>query len=191
MENSDNQNQEIIFSENIGQILTNVLKKYKLEETDDEVFKKLETDQLFLGEIVMNITRSFILGKIQEKDFPVLLQQKLSISKEDAGKLFVEIKTNIVPLSKKISFEELEKQEETIEKAITTDNIINLPIDKNRDSFLQTEKKSSDNLYSVKRPPVSETVIETKSPILKRASDKPPKKDTIPKKTDIYQESID
>ena len=54
----DNSKNELLFSEGAGEILFSILKKYKLEETDDEVFQKLEKEQPLFGEIITTATRN-------------------------------------------------------------------------------------------------------------------------------------
>ncbi len=95
------QNEKLLFEENIGQVLFEIIKKYKLEESTDEVFKKIETDQPFPEEIIINIIEDLFFGKIQEKNIPILLQQKLNISQDVSENIFSDIKIKIMPLIKK------------------------------------------------------------------------------------------
>jgi len=101
MDNPIGQQQDLIYSEGILQILSDVLDKYKLKETADEIFKKLETNEKSHRAIVMSIVRNLVFGNIQEGELPSLLSKELTIDSKTAEDLAVDIKKNIFPLVKK------------------------------------------------------------------------------------------
>lgn len=109
MDKNTNQKEKLIFQENMGEILSNILQGYKLDETDDEVFKKMEDDKPLFGEIIMDAIRDLLFGKIQEKDLSALLQKNLNIPQNIAENLTNDVKTKIIPLIKKVPDEEPEE----------------------------------------------------------------------------------
>jgi len=122
MDNLNNQEKKLIFPENVVQIMSDILKEYQLEETDDEISQKLENDQPFSGEIIMGIIKDLFFKKIQEKDISTLLQQKLNLTQNIAENLSNSIKTKLIPLIKLV--DEIENEEGREEKIQTEEDKI-------------------------------------------------------------------
>lgn len=75
MPNSNNQ--KIIFSGDTAPIISEMLKKYGLEESPEDIFKKMSDggSPCFLGGIILDIAMDVINGKISEKDLVPALQK--------------------------------------------------------------------------------------------------------------------
>lgn len=95
----------LIFPENSASIITNILKKYGLEESNKELFEKWEKNQKDRGEILVDL-----LMKILETDFSVselaaLAQKELNIPSRKAqkiiGDLTKEVLTPAIQISEK------------------------------------------------------------------------------------------
>ncbi len=122
MVNINNQNTKIVFSEDIDQILIEILQKYKLEESDDKTFEKLNKDERFNGEILMDAVKKIVNEEMQKKDLPLLLEKELNLTKNLAESLTLDIENKILISVKKINEEETEKEKLITAKPI---NLIN------------------------------------------------------------------
>jgi hypothetical protein len=152
MDQKNNTEKQLIFSENADQILSDILKKYKLDETDDEVFKKLESDQPLFGEIVTDVTRNLFSGSIKEPQLSSLLKDKLNISKESAEALALDIKGQLLPLVKEVEVppEGIETKVET--KKETTEIFPKIePTELAKETEIKTEDKTSP-AKTIKKP---------------------------------------
>ena len=119
MDNFLNQQKELFFSENIIQVLFDILKKYKLLETEEEFLKKLEKNQPFSGEIITGLAKDLFRGTIKETELVSLLKDKLNIQKETAETLATDIKQQFLPLLKE---EIIIIEEPAIEKIVQTND---------------------------------------------------------------------
>ena len=189
MDNFNNQQQELTYAEGIGGVLSDILKKYQLDETEEQGIKKLEADQPFFGEIVMGLVKDLIFDKIQDKDLTILLQQKLNISQKTAEDLTADIKEKILPLIKKVSV----PTEETAEKPVIQ------IAENNPQPFIKTTPNISveenENILKEKRVPIAkELKKETKkisNPISIKRTASQPTQPTQSKGPDSYREPIE
>jgi len=108
MLNSDNQNQKITFLENASPIISELLERYQLQETPDELFKKLTKGEVSRGGIILDIVIEVAQGKISKKNLVPSIQKYLNIPKEEAKKLAEDIEKRLLVLVKKVPKEEME-----------------------------------------------------------------------------------
>lgn len=113
-----NQNQVVVFSEDTAPVISEILRKYDLEETDDETFEKLEKGIPLRGEVILNITEEITLGTTSTQELTSSLQKNLNIPKEIAEKLTEDIKRKLIALAQKVPKEDLEPEEGTTEETV-------------------------------------------------------------------------
>jgi len=166
--NQTNTARETFFSDDAEQMFFSILKKYNLDETDDQVFSKLEVNQPFFGEIVMNITRNFFEGSIKKGDLSSLLKEKLNISMETSEALAKDIEEQIIPLVQKIEAPSEEEEEKGEEEFITKEE---QELEKEPDIFPQAKPTEVIEKPKLEPPPTTQT--------------------EQPKKPDTYRESIE
>ena len=115
MEQNNNTKKQLFFDETFLEVSSDILQKYKLEETPEELIEKLKTDKSLFCEIVMDIIRDFYSGTIKESEIISSLKSKLNLSEENVINLTNDIKTKIFPLIKLINEGEYEEETQTEE----------------------------------------------------------------------------
>jgi hypothetical protein len=112
---AEDNNQKVVFLEETSPIISEILQKYNLEETDEEILEKEigENPSLLNGEIVLNIAIEIIKEKISTKDLPDLLQKRLNIPPKTAVELTKDLETKLLVFAKKITAREPETEEKT------------------------------------------------------------------------------
>lgn len=103
-----NQKQQVVFPDNVGIIVSEILRKSNLEETAEETFDKLTKNEPLRAEIILDIVEEVVISG-SEKNFTALLQQKLNIPKQSVETLVKDIGEKLLPQIKKVSKEEAEK----------------------------------------------------------------------------------
>lgn len=104
MTNDNIQYQRVVFPlEETDPVISEILKKYNLEETVEEVFKKRKISN---RAVLIQSTRKFVSDKLPDKELSSLLQKGLNITKESAEKMTQDIKIKIIPLAKKVTITE-------------------------------------------------------------------------------------
>jgi len=111
MEDTNNKKQRVVFPTNTFQIVSEILQKYNLQETDDEILKKIEKNESFNGEIITGVVEKVVLGEMPKKEMPVLLQKELNIPKDSAQNLSLDIENRLL-----LSTEKVDEEEEEIEE---------------------------------------------------------------------------
>lgn len=195
MVNSDKKTGVVIFSDATGPIISEILQKYQLEETDDETFKKLESGELLQGEIILNIVEEIILGKISQKDLPSLLGTRLNIKKETGENLARDIEAKLLVIAKKIPREEAEKMEREAEIIVPEEIPAEKPLvaprpiapKKEEEEILQPSWKKSPRIGKYEKT-IEEPEIPKKPNLEKKPVEKIKK---IPEKPDVYREPIE
>jgi len=106
-------NKKIYFSGDTAEIISDILKKYGLEETDEELAKKIfeEEDFIIHGGVILKYAISLVKKETTEKEIPGLLEKELNVSKTIAEGLTNEIKNRLVA----IATTEKPKEPKTIE----------------------------------------------------------------------------
>ena len=107
----NNKNQRVIFSKDTAPTIFALLKKYGLEETPDEAFKKLKRGKSPQRSIISHIAKEATQDKISAKDLVSSLQKSLDISKHKAENLAEDIRKELLVLVEKTSKGELKISE--------------------------------------------------------------------------------
>lgn len=90
-------NQNQTFPENIDSIISDILQKYKLKESNEECFEKFEKEEETNGGIIAGIIKRVIQEKLSSQELINLLQKELNILSE-AKNLADDLKEKIFPL---------------------------------------------------------------------------------------------
>lgn len=126
-----NQKQEIIYPENISTIIKNLMEKYNLRETPEEVLEKVTRGEITIGEKIAGIIKEIVESGKSTTELSLMLQKSLKIEKEKAEKLAEDIEKEILDQIKKISsekeFETPALKETFLEKPKTTETPLKKP----------------------------------------------------------------
>lgn len=156
MQQTDNQN--LSFPEDSSEIISDILGKYGLEETDDEVDEKLfgKNDSPLRGEVVARIAARAARKEVSDKEISAILQKELNIPGATAEKIAGDIKTKLIALAtiKSPSLEISEEGNKLVEK-------IKPPIEMPGMNKTITTEKSE-------RKEIPETLVEDDSPIIRK-----------------------
>lgn len=99
----------IIFTEKSDQVLSEIMKKHKIEEPLEKMVENILSDKLNNIVVLHEIITSFSKGEISEKSLTEEIQQKIGVSEETAGLISKDIIINLIPTLKKTIEEELKK----------------------------------------------------------------------------------
>lgn len=156
-------------------LLSEILKKYKLEQSPDESYKIIiEEDKLPNSAIVQHLSKDFANNIISEKDFVTSLESELKISTEVAQNIVKEIKEKVVPF-----IQSLNKNKVVTEKQVAVPQV--MPV--NNDLKLEPP---------IELKPIKK-IVESGPKVIKNII-KPPlneKIKKISKKPDSYREPIE
>lgn len=95
-------NQKICFAdEDIFDILSEILDKNGIKETIDDIWEEDTKESKII--ITLDAIEDLISQRISEKDFNVLLQNKLAVSEKASENILKDAKKKIFPLAEKIS----------------------------------------------------------------------------------------
>jgi hypothetical protein len=86
----------------IGYHLSEILKKYGLEEEEEKSFEKLEKDEPLNGEFIGEICSNLAKNLISEKDAILSIQKKFNITEGTSKEILNDIKNIILPQLKEI-----------------------------------------------------------------------------------------
>ena len=125
MSNFNNQNKKTVFLGDTAPIVSEILKKYGLEEEDEDIFEKIEQGKpCLLGGIILDIVIELAQGKILKKELVVSIQKYLNIPKEKAKKMAEDIEKKLLTLVEKVPKEKAEvptKKSPVAEKSLKTE----------------------------------------------------------------------
>lgn len=91
----------IIFTKKAEEALLDILKKYHLEETEEDTLKRLNEGKFSKMTALKRIISNFLKGKTLELDAVNLVQKEITASKQDSEQMFKEIITKLVPMLEK------------------------------------------------------------------------------------------
>jgi hypothetical protein len=106
------ENERIVFPQDISLVISKIMEKYGLVETEEEILEKLKRGETFMRKEVAEIVKRVAEGKISYENFPFELKERLNISLDTAEKLAEELTKKVLIFAKKIP----EKPEEEIIK---------------------------------------------------------------------------
>lgn len=181
--------QRIIFTEEADNALANILSKYGLEESDEQIIKKDEEEKSSYEYAIVEFTKKLTQGSILEKDLIASLQKELNIPQPTTEKIAKDVKEKLLPLVEKVSEEELKKQLEK-EKAEVITGVEKL--EETEEELFTVPIKPPIGLESVVEPTIKTSSLPKKvstpeTPSKIKETKKPPKK----QEQDTYREPID
>lgn len=178
---ADIQNKEqIVFSIDTAPVVFEILQKYNLKESDDQVLEKLEKGQPLQPEIILLAVENIVLEKMTEMGLLSFLQQSLPASPQISQNIAKDIKEKLLPMARKatpaeIALLESEKTEETA--AIPKTSVPYEPVPINEPAPGETP--------AAKKPP-AQTIAKPAAGIKEAPAIKRPAR----KKSDAYTEEI-
>ncbi|MBM3206725.1 MAG: hypothetical protein FJZ43_03845 [Candidatus Staskawiczbacteria bacterium] len=104
-----NNNIVIPLNEKSEAVLLDIIKKHRLEETDEKAFEKVRAHKLFNDGATLKLVRDLLSEKINNIQFFDALQSELGISKEATKNLAIDIMQKLVPLLEKIPEDKLQE----------------------------------------------------------------------------------
>lgn len=124
MANEKSNSIEVIISEEGVNRILELMKKYKLEEVEGEIYKKMgQADDISLREKlfedlplrrISRIVKGVVREEISIEKLPSVLQEKLNLSEELAKNLSQELKQKVIPLAEIISGEIVSTEKEKV-----------------------------------------------------------------------------
>ena len=176
----------IIFTEKADLMLSSIIKKYALQETETEAFKKYKAGKLPKIVILDHLAGNFALKIISENDLVVSLQKELETTQQIAENISKDIINNLVPLLDKVSEDQLENY--NLKKQPNSGSIVPSPkINENPPTILGKLETISPN------PTTTKTKIIEAPRASKKIEKKLPEKNINIQKMgpDSYRESIE
>lgn len=131
MNNTINNKTRIIFENEIGPyfLIEKILKKYQLEETEEEIYKKIiEEDKKTNIPLIILKIKDLFLKKMKEEDFIFFLKEILKTEERTIKKILEDIKKDILPIMKEIIVKKDSKEniDSKIIKSIKISKILGL-----------------------------------------------------------------
>ncbi len=99
----------VVFNEKAASVLSDIEKKYNLEENEEETLRVLEGHGLFRMNIIVKFTRDFATGKISAKEFAESLYKGLGVSKQTIVDVARDIRYTLIPLLEKVPEDKLQE----------------------------------------------------------------------------------
>jgi hypothetical protein len=99
MEQTNKPNQNLIFPEDTSDKISNILKKYGLEESEEELDKKIfeENTDVLRGAVIAKIAANIIKDKMNDSEVVPTLKKELNITQDLAENIANDIKKQIIP----------------------------------------------------------------------------------------------
>lgn len=113
MEITTNQNAKMFFSPELSRAVSELLKKYNLQEPSEDFWEKLENNKKTNGQIIISETENFIAGKTK-KQIAKSLEGLLNLSAGIAEKITDDIEKETAPII--VKFQPQEEPEEQPEE---------------------------------------------------------------------------
>ncbi|MCX6722016.1 MAG: hypothetical protein NTY04_02405 [Candidatus Staskawiczbacteria bacterium] len=186
---TEKQNTVIPLTDKAATAIYNLTKKYNIQESEEEVAKKIKGNILFNSSIIVKSIRDFMTGLITENNLVVSFQKDLGISQENSEKLSQDVINKIVPMLKKFPEEELIKRkspglditEKTIKQPAANNYI--KPVAQQEKAFTMTDAPTKKTEKKVAKKSIKE-FDQTKiaDQVIKKPDSKGP---------DSYRESIE
>lgn len=104
---ADNNYGKVIFDRDTSAAVSEILKKYNLDENTNEGFNKIKNEELFNGEYILMMVEEIILGTAEEKNLASLIETKLKIPKQTAQELAIDVKEKLLLGARKATQEEI------------------------------------------------------------------------------------
>ena len=114
MENNNSpKDYKIIFTEDKYPVIYEILKKYGLDQLDAKALENLDKKNPISPPsiVILNAVTDLVEGTLKTNDVPGLLKDSLGLSDKNASSLSEDIKARLVTICKKVTKENLEKEE--------------------------------------------------------------------------------
>ena len=133
---------KIYFLGDTTEIISDILKKYGIRETDEDLAKKIFGEEPFTirGGVILKYAISLAKKEINEEEIPAFLKKELNISQIIANGLTSEIKNKLMPIAT--------TEKPTQRKVVIDEPVINIK-------------------PPIGIPPIGEMMKKTKEPIFK------------------------
>lgn len=172
----------VVFTENADSVLLDIIKKFNLEETAEEVAKNFKEGRTPKIVIIDNLIQDFVGKIISEKEFIGSLKMKLEISQQTAEQISKEIISKLVPL--------LEKKEDIDEGEISQNPSESEVVQKIKPPTANPESPKFEKTLPQKAPTKTFKTAEEKSKLPKKPTIQQEQKSS-PKGSDTYREPIE
>jgi hypothetical protein len=155
------ENLRIIYPDNVSSIITRLMEKYGLKETEENFLDKLLQGEMPTGGKVARIIAEVVENNFSLEEISSIIEQDLNLSKNDAYKFAEDIKKEILDFVKKVSLEET-PEEKIIEENKFIPQRIKSVIQKETSP---KEKKTSSLLTEKKEIKKSSSPDEYREPV--------------------------
>ena len=145
------QNISSTFTNKSDTVLSEIMAKYKLEESSEEIIKKLNEGPAINVLLLTKFTMSFSRGEISEKEFVDSISKETNISQQIAEQVTKEIIENIIPTLGKHSEEKKNIDVPAKIKTIKSISEIIKKPDQNSADIMTYEKLKSKKTLSPKK----------------------------------------
>ena len=145
------QNISSTFTNKSDTVLSEIMAKYKLEESSEEIIKKLNEGPAINVLLLTKFTMSFSRGEISEKEFVDSISKETNISQQIAEQVTKEIIDNIIPTLGKHSEEKKNIDVPAKIKTIKSISEIIKKPDQNSADIMTDEKLKSKKTLSPKK----------------------------------------
>jgi hypothetical protein len=110
MTSNTNKKIRIVFPENNGFVISEIIKKNGLDETEDEILKKMMNGEETTAKKIAKIVRQVAEETISIEEFPYKIQKALDIPIEKAKKISLELYKKVIALAEKLAPETRNKK---------------------------------------------------------------------------------
>lgn len=98
-EYKQNSQTSLTFPENSASIIGNILKKYNVIESNEELLEKWEKDKKSHGEILVDLLIKKLKTNLSSSEFINLIQKELNITTQKAKKIAEDLDKEIITLT--------------------------------------------------------------------------------------------
>ncbi|MCX6806505.1 MAG: hypothetical protein NT135_00015 [Candidatus Berkelbacteria bacterium] len=183
---------KVIFDRDTSTAVSEILKKYNLNESPDEVFNKIEKEEILNGVAILTIVEEIVLGTAQKENLASLIEKKLKIPKQTAQELAIDVNEKLLLGARKATQEEIDALENEPEP--TLESML--------ESTLESTEESQEELNPFVASPIKPlepnlpfkpeiTITENQTPLTQpyeKITNQPPDEK---RKEDAYREPIE
>ena len=166
IKNMDQNNQIIVFPEDINQIIFEIEKKYGIEENKESVIEKIKQGKTPKSFFVARAAKKYFKKEISDADLAKLLKESLETSEDVAKNISLDMKEKIIPKMELINLEKEEKKPPINVPTQTTTN--NTPIKPKKTlerKNIKTQKEEPIKTEIKKTPPMRSGPDNYREPI--------------------------
>lgn len=97
-----NKKTRIVFPAGSGSVISKILEKYGLKETEEEIIEKIIKREYTFAAKVAGIVRKKVEAEISAESFPLELQKELNISLKDAKNIAADLQKSVLAFAEEI-----------------------------------------------------------------------------------------